>query len=99
MERVGALVGAERPNLGVGREPRILVYGEPFGHSLEQVTYLEWLNSTYQTDFKPGPNAKSCQDCHMASSYVNAANKVDVPLIQTAFADVQDAERSNRDAP
>ncbi len=63
---------------------------KPFGHSLEQVTYLEWLNSTYQTDFKPGPNAKSCQDCHMASSYANAANKVDVPLIQTAFADVQD---------
>jgi len=63
---------------------------KPFGHSLEQVTYLEWLNSQYQTDFKPGPNAKSCQDCHMASSYANAANKVDVPLIQTAFADVQD---------
>lgn len=63
---------------------------KPFGHSLEQVTYLEWLNSTYQTDFKPGPNAKSCQDCHMASGYANAANKVDVPAIQTAFADVQD---------
>jgi hypothetical protein len=63
---------------------------KPFGHSLEQVTYLEWLNSQYQTDFKPGPNAKSCQDCHMASSYANAANKVDVPLIKTAFADVQD---------
>jgi hypothetical protein len=63
---------------------------KPFGHSLEQVTYLEWLNSEYQTDFKPGPYAKSCQDCHMASSYANASNKVDVPLIQTAFADVQD---------
>jgi cytochrome c553 len=63
---------------------------KPFGHSLEQVTYLEWLNSQYQTDFKPGPNAKSCQDCHMPSSYANAVNKVDVPLIQTAFADVQD---------
>lgn len=63
---------------------------KPFGHSLEQVTYLEWLNSEFQTDFKPGPNAKSCQDCHMASSYANAANKVDVPAIQTTFADVQD---------
>jgi len=60
------------------------------GHSLEQVTYLEWLNSEFQTDFKPGPNAKSCQDCHMPSSYVNAKNKVNIPLIQTAFADVQD---------
>jgi len=63
---------------------------KPFGHSLEQVTYLEWLNSQFQTDYNPGPNAKSCQDCHMASSYENAATKVKVPLIQTAFADVQD---------
>jgi hypothetical protein len=63
---------------------------KPFGHSLEQVTYLEWLNSEFQTDFKPGPNAKSCQDCHMSSSYANAQNNVNIPLIQTAFADVQD---------
>jgi mono/diheme cytochrome c family protein len=63
---------------------------KPFGHSLEQVTYLEWLNSEFQTDFKPGPNAKSCQDCHMATSYVNAKNNVNVKQIQTTFADVQD---------
>jgi Cytochrome P460 len=63
---------------------------KPYGHSLEQVTYLEWLNSQYQTDFSPGPNAKSCQDCHMSTSYANAQNKVDVKVIQTAFADVQD---------
>ena len=63
---------------------------KPFGHSLEQVTYLEWLNSEFQTDFKPGPNAKSCQDCHMPTSYVNAKNNVNVKQIQTAFADVQD---------
>jgi Cytochrome P460 len=63
---------------------------KPFGHSLEQVTYLEWLNSQYQTDFKPGPNAKSCQDCHMSSTYANSQNNVPEALIQTAFADVQD---------
>jgi hypothetical protein len=63
---------------------------KPFGHSLEQVTYLEWLNSEFQTDFKPGPNAKSCQDCHMATSYANAKNNVNVKQIQTTFADVQD---------
>lgn len=63
---------------------------KPFGHSLEQVTYLEWLNSEFQTDFNPGPNAKSCQDCHMATSYANAKNNVNVKQIQTAFADVQD---------
>jgi mono/diheme cytochrome c family protein len=63
---------------------------KPFGHSLEQVTYLEWLNSEFQTDYNPGPNAKSCQDCHMASSYVNAKNNVNIKQILTAFADVQD---------
>jgi hypothetical protein len=63
---------------------------KPYGHSLEQVTYLEWLNSEFQTDFNPGPNAKSCQDCHMPSSYVNTGRKIDVKQIQTAFADVQD---------
>lgn len=63
---------------------------KPSGHSLEQVTYLEWLNSEFQTDFKPGPNAKSCQDCHMATNYANAKNNVNVKQIQTAFADVQD---------
>lgn len=63
---------------------------KPFGHSLEQVTYLEWLNSEFQTDFNPGPNAKSCQDCHMAGSYANAQHGVDIKQIQTTFADVQD---------
>jgi hypothetical protein len=63
---------------------------KPFGHSLEQITYLEWLNSQYQTEFKPGPTAKSCQDCHMPSSYANSQNKVDIKQIQTTFADVQD---------
>jgi mono/diheme cytochrome c family protein len=63
---------------------------KPFGHSLEQVTYLEWLNSDFQTDFKPGKDAKSCQDCHMSSTYANSQNKVPETLIQTAFADVQD---------
>jgi hypothetical protein len=63
---------------------------KPFGHSLEQVTYLEWLNSEFQTDFNPGPNAKSCQACHMSGGYTNAERGVDIPLIQTAFADVQD---------
>ena len=62
----------------------------PVRHSLEQVTYLEWLNSEYQTDFNPGPNAKSCQACHMSTSYANAESNVQVKQIQTAFADVQD---------
>ena len=63
---------------------------KPFGHSMEQVTYLEWLNSQFRTDFNPGPNAKSCQACHMKGSYANAERGVDIKQIQTTFADVQD---------
>jgi hypothetical protein len=63
---------------------------KPFGHSLEQVTYLEWLNSEFQTDFTPGPNAKSCQACHMPGGYANHARGVNIAQIQTTFADVQD---------
>jgi len=60
------------------------------GHSVEQATYIEWLNSEFQTEFNPGPNAKSCQACHMPTSYANAENNMLVKQIQTAFADVQD---------
>jgi hypothetical protein len=63
---------------------------KPFGHSLEQVTYLEWLNSEFQTDFNPGPNARSCQSCHMPGGYASRARGVNIPRIQTVFADVQD---------
>jgi hypothetical protein len=63
---------------------------KPFGHSLEQVTYLEWLNSEFQTDFSPGPNAKSCQACHMPGGYANHSRGINIAQIQTTFADVQD---------
>ncbi|MGE3188352.1 MAG: hypothetical protein AB7N90_01615, partial [Vicinamibacterales bacterium] len=62
----------------------------PFGHSLEQVTYLEWLNSAYQTEYSPGPDQRSCQGCHMPTSYANARRGVRVDTIQAKFADVQD---------
>jgi hypothetical protein len=61
-----------------------------FNHSLEQVTYMEWLNSAYQDEFKPGPLAQSCQDCHMTGSYDNAVNGLSVPQIQTQIAVVED---------
>lgn len=62
----------------------------PMGHNLEQLTYLEWLNSSYQNEFGKGPNAQTCQDCHMRTSYRNAAGTLDVPLIQQPIAGVQD---------
>jgi len=34
-------------------------------HNVEQATYLEWLNSKYQTEYHPLTDARSCQACHM----------------------------------
>jgi len=55
------------------------------GHcSFEQATYLEWLNSAFQNELgKPGPQAQTCQDCHMKGTL-----KGDV--VQTQIAAVQD---------
>ena len=63
----------------------------PIGHSVEQNTYLEWVNSQYQNEFGPVlPSAKTCQDCHMPGGYTNAANNISVPQIQTRIASVED---------
>jgi hypothetical protein len=59
---------------------------------LEQATYLEWLNSSYQNEFgTPGPNAKSCGDCHMPTDYHNKTKGLDVPQIQQKMAIIEDA--------
>jgi hypothetical protein len=61
------------------------------GHNLEQLTYLEWLNSSFQNEFgSSNPKAQTCQDCHMPNKYSNAANTLNVPLIQQPIATVQD---------
>jgi mono/diheme cytochrome c family protein len=63
---------------------------KPAGHNLEQLTYLEWLNSSFQNEFGQNPKAQTCQDCHMRSSYRNAADTLAVALIQQPIATVQD---------
>ncbi len=64
--------------------------GKPGEFHLEQATYLEWLNSEYQTEFSPGPNAKSCQDCHMPAGFANKKKKVNISQIESVIADIQD---------
>ncbi|MEZ4383636.1 MAG: multiheme c-type cytochrome [Nannocystaceae bacterium] len=45
--------------------------GAPSGHSLvEQGPYLEWRASAYSTEGVPGPDAASCQDCHVPKTSV-----------------------------
>ena len=63
---------------------------KPTGHNLEQLTYLEWLNSSFQNEFGNNPKAQTCQDCHMRTSYRNAAGTLAVPVIQQPIATVQD---------
>jgi len=57
---------------------------------LEQLTYLEWLNSGYQAEFGNNPRAQSCQDCHMATKYSNSSGTLNVPLIQQPIAFIED---------
>src|SRR6185295_17458085 len=60
-------------------------------HSIEQATYLEWLNSQYQNEFgPPNPKAQTCQACHLPGGYKSPSRGVDVPQIQTRIAIVED---------
>ncbi|HWS85851.1 MAG TPA: cytochrome P460 family protein [Pyrinomonadaceae bacterium] len=74
---------ARRGNEAVG--PRPLTHS-----SLEQLTYLEWLNSGYQNEFDGGPKAQTCQDCHMRPSYRNSKGTLEVPLIRQPIAAIED---------
>ncbi len=59
--------------------------------SIEQATYLEWLNSQYQDEFKPvSAAARSCQDCHMPGGYANQVHNYSMPQIQAKIANVED---------
>ena len=62
---------------------------EPNVSHIEQATYVEWLNSTFQDEYQPlSDQAQSCQDCHMPGGYHQ--NGIDEDPIQTRIAIVQD---------
>jgi hypothetical protein len=64
---------------------------DPAKTSVEQATYPEWLNSQFRNEYgSVGATPKTCQECHMPTSYTNAADNVGVPRIQTRMAIVQD---------
>jgi len=64
---------------------------KPGTYSIEQATYLEWLNSELENEFDTkNPKAKSCQDCHMSGSYQNLQNTINIPQIQTRIAASED---------
>lgn len=66
---------------------------EKYPHSIEQATYLEWLNS----DFGPGesnergPDFQSCQDCHMPNRFAVSDGSVSVDPLTSQIASIQDS--------
>lgn len=57
-----------------------------FQHSVEQATYIEWVNSIYSRE----GTAQSCQDCHMKSDFRSVDGSLTVPSITTQIASIQD---------
>ena len=58
----------------------------PLQHSVEQATYIEWVNSSYADP----DSAQSCQDCHMKNSFKSVDGKVEVDAITSQIASIQD---------
>lgn len=74
--------------------------GKPGQRSLEQVTYLEWLNSQYQTEFGlPGPEAKTCQGCHMPGQYHSEKKGIRVDRLIEKMAIIQDQDYPEAEHP
>ena len=67
----------------------------------EQATYLEWRNSVYQDEIQPVPaTARSCQSCHMPSTYKGLALETAIAYIETGnFPDVDERLPANEITP
>ncbi len=65
---------------------------DPNKPHLEQVTYLEWLNSGYQNEVGTNSKAQTCQNCHMPTKYSNSAGTLNIPLIQQPIAFIEDTQ-------
>jgi cytochrome c553 len=63
---------------------------DPDKPHLEQVTYLEWLNSGYQNEVGTNSKAQTCQNCHMPTKYTNSKGTLNIPLIQQPIAFIED---------
>jgi hypothetical protein len=55
----------------------------PVGHSFEQLTYLEWVNSSFENEFnRDNPDAQSCQACHMRNTFDGIPVKTKIAAIE-----------------
>lgn len=98
------------PNIGATKdtypiltalEPNTHFQGIP--HSIEQATYLEWVNSKYGPGKynKQGPDFASCQSCHMPNRFVTVDGDGELtkpidPLV-SQIATIQDADYAAAD--
>ena len=94
------------PNIGATEDPYpILTALEPnthfqgIPHSIEQATYLEWLNSKFGLGKRneKGPDFQSCQDCHMPNRFVTLDDSGDgltdaIDPLVSQIATIQDAD-------
>lgn len=58
-----------------------------FQHSVEQATYIEWINSTFSEE----ATVQTCQDCHMKSDFQSTDGSLTVTGITTQIASIQDS--------
>ncbi len=88
------------PNIGApAGETPVLTALEPnphfkhLSHSVEQATYLEWLNSAFGLgkDNKKGDKFQSCQDCHMPNRFATLDKSVEIPRLASQIATIQGA--------
>lgn len=71
----------------IDRKP---ITAKPVTHNIEQATYLEWLNSKYQTEYHPLAGAKSCQACHMPEGITDPSRGIALSHIASKIALVED---------
>jgi hypothetical protein len=60
---------------------------QPYFHSVEQATFLEWQNSAFAA---AGDSFRSCQDCHMPGSFQTLDGQIDIDQLVTEIATIQD---------
>jgi Cytochrome P460 len=64
---------------------------KPGAKSVEQATYVEWLNSDFRNEYgSVGATPQTCQECHMPTGYTNSKLGINVAAIQDRIATVQD---------
>lgn len=84
------------PNIGMSadRFPVLTAAGpdlvsppeQPYKHTIEQATFLEWQNSAFA-----GSEFRSCQDCHMPKGFKSTDGKIDIPRLVTQIATIEDS--------